>query len=278
METHRRNETITRYRAPRVTPLELWDLWVDERVLWETMLEPGFPALLGRSIQALRRGEGRTRTDGDLPQAVAGFDSLYLAGRRATEAPIRSCVSALGLPVVFAKTPHYPGQKEGLRLLEGFGSTTGWICDVGQTGFKISCATQCMRFERELKRLPVRIDDPAESIPDQRRELRAWLAECVRAFATKAALPDALLFALPSRLDDAAVPEGSSYIGMAGDESLLIDVIEASGLNPRNVVAMNDAELAALDALAEPALESQAKTLVLTIGFGVGAALVFHAL
>src|SRR5262245_11360836 len=98
METHRRNEAVTRYRPPRVTPLELWDLWVGGRVLWEVMLEPDFPALLGRSIQDLRRGEARTRTEGPVPEVIAGFDSLYVAGRRATDAAIRSHLSAaLGL-------------------------------------------------------------------------------------------------------------------------------------------------------------------------------------
>lgn len=277
METHRRNEAVTRYRPPRVTPLELWDLWVEDRVLWETMLEPDFPAILGLAIETLRRGQGRTRNEGQVPGVIAGFDSLYVAGRRSSEASIRASLFALEMPVVFSTTPDHPGQNEGLRLLRGLGSTTGWICDLGQSCFKISCATHRMQFERDLKRLPIGIGGPEESLRDQRRELREWLTECIRVFATNAGLPDALLFALPSRLDDQAVPEGSSYIGMAGDRSLFADVIDAGGLNPREVLAINDAELAALDALAEPALGLQTKTLVITIGFGVGAALVFHA-
>jgi predicted NBD/HSP70 family sugar kinase len=60
---------------------------------------------------------------------------------------------------------------------------------------------------------------------------------------------------------------------MAGDASLIADAIDASGIRARFVLAINDAELAALDALAEPALKSSAKTLVITLGFGLGAAL-----
>ena len=276
MEIHRRNETVTRYRPPRLTPLELWDLWVDDRVLWETMLEPDFPVLLARSIAALRSGEGRTRGEGRVPEEIAGFDSLYVGGRRASEPAIRARLSALNLPVVFSGTPDFPGQKEGLHLLREQGSTTGWICDLGQTGFKICSANLRMQFERDLKRLPIRVNGTEELIPDQRRELREWMAGCVRHFARKDGSPDAVLFALPSRLDDWAVPEGSSYIGMAGDRSLFVDVLDAGGLNPREVLALNDAELAALDAFAEPMLRLHAKTLVITIGFGVGAALVFH--
>src|SRR5262245_26311632 len=90
VETNRRNETITRYRPAGVTPLELWDMRVESRILWETMLEPQFPAVLRQTIETLRRGEGETRSEGRVPAIIAGFDSLFVAGRRSSEAAIRS--------------------------------------------------------------------------------------------------------------------------------------------------------------------------------------------
>ena len=83
--------------------------------------------------------------------------------------------------------------------------------------------------------------------------------------------PEPLVVALPSRLDDAGVPEGSSYIGMAGDALLLPDVVAAAGLGDTGILVLNDAELAAHSARLTARV--QAGTLVLTIGFGVGAAL-----
>jgi hypothetical protein len=243
------------------------------------MLEPAFPAILRHALAALRHGEGETRSEGRLPAVSAGFDSLYVAGRRSSEPVLQSHLSGLDLPVVFSRTPDFPGREAGLRLLDGLPSTNGWVCDLGQTSLKISHRTQCMTFARDMKRLPLRTDGPGESIPQQRCALREWLVDSLRTFSAAAGAPDSLLVALPSRLDDSAIPEGSSYIGMANDGSLIADVINTVGgplASLRHVRVMNDAELASLDAIAEPTLRGCAKTLVITIGFGVGAALVFH--
>ena len=85
MEAHRGNETITRYRPPGVIPLELWDLWVNGRTLWETMNGGNFPDVLCGIIQKLRRGEGETRSKGPVPDVIKGFDSLFVSGRRSQE-------------------------------------------------------------------------------------------------------------------------------------------------------------------------------------------------
>ena len=74
---------------------------VENRILWETMLEPQFPAVLRQTIETLRRGEGETRSEGRVPAIIAGFDSLFVAGRRASEAAIWSSLAALNLPAVF---------------------------------------------------------------------------------------------------------------------------------------------------------------------------------
>ena len=273
MEACRRNERIARYRPPGVVPLELWDLLLNGRMLWETMTEPEFPGILRQAIDVLQLGDGQTRSEGRVPELIAGFDSLHIAGGRSQEPAIRSAVQTLGLPMTFSRTPDYPGESEGLCLLRDFGGTTGWLCDLGQSAFKVSTEMRHMQFRRDLRRLPVRTDSPDESVPEQRHQLREWLVESLHSFSTNVTAPNAILFAMPSRLNDMAVPEGSSYIGMAGDETLLADTIRAADLDPKRVLVLNDAELAALDALPEPALQGYAKTLVVTLGFGFGAAL-----
>lgn len=274
MEAHRGNETITRYRPPGVIPLELWDLWVNGRTLWETMNGGNFPDVLCGIIQKLRRGEGETRSEGPVPDVIKGFDSLFVSGRRSQEPPLFAALRGLDLPTIFTRTPDHPGSVQGLHLLGDFGG--GWLCDLGQSALKICAASQSMKFGRDLQRLPIRVEGSMESIPLQRQQLRDWLSESLRIFSTRAEVPEAILFALPSRLDDAAVPESSSYIGMEEDGMLIHDVVKAAGVNPRRVMVMNDAELAALDALCEPQLQGRAKTLVITLGFGLGAALILR--
>jgi len=265
------NELVTRYRSPAITALELGDLWVDGRILWYAMQEENFPEVLCGVIQSLQRGEGATESEGPVPAVIKGFDSLYVAGGGSQEPALRTALGELDFPVSFSRTPDYPGEEQGLRLLARTGG--GWVCDLGQSSFKI-CAAKRMRFERDQQRLPVRTDQPVETIEDQRRQLRDWLSHSLRAFATQCAAPSAMLFALPCRVNAAAVPDATSYIGMAGDDRLIADIIAAAGLKPVPVLVMNDAELAALDALAEPELAHCDKTLVLTLGFGLGAALV----
>lgn len=274
METHRRNQTITRYRAPGVTPLELWDLWIGQRILWETMQDADFPQLLCNTLSELRRGEGATRSEGRVPATIAGFDAVFVAGGRSLEPAIRSALPSPGLPVYFSATPQNPGRNAALRLLAQRGSTDPWICDLGQASLKLCSGNTCSQFTRDLSRLPIRRDTRDEVWAQQRLELRQWLAGSLQSFAETTSTPDALFFALPSRLDDRGIPEGSSYIGMTGDSALIADAIDLAGLNPRFVLTVNDAELAALDAAAEPQLEQSAKTLVITLGFGLGAALV----
>lgn len=259
-----------------MTALELWDLWVGDRILWELMLEPEFPEVLRRVIAQLRRGEGATRLEGPVPAALAGFEALLVSGRRAEEPAIRAALSALDFPVRYTSAPHFPGQTEALRRLQREGFAHPWVCDLGQTSVKLGAASHRLRRARDLAWLPVRTGDPHESIPEQRQRLRAWLDESLRAFARTTAGPDAVIFALPSRLDDASIPEGSSYIGMGGDGTLIADVMASAGLAPRVILAMNDAELAALEAIDDTGTRP-AKTLVLTLGFGVGAALAMRA-
>ena len=262
-----------RYRPPGVIPLELWDLVVNGRILWEIMPDAEFPGILSTTIKALRGGKGETRSEGPVPDVIAGFDSLYVAGGRSREPRIRCALQALELPVRFSPTPDHPGRAQALRVLAGLGHEMGWVCDLGQVSFKISSGRDRRQFRRDFQRLPVRAGRPEKSVREQRRQLRTWLSQSLRDFSTEAAAPDGIFFALPSRLDDAGLPEGSSYIGLAEDGALVGDVLEAAGLNPRRVLVVNDAELAALDGLAEPALQECAKTLVLTLGFGPGAAL-----
>lgn len=277
METGRRKQTIVRYRPPGVTPLELWDLWVGFRILWECMQDETFPETLVDCLRALRRGEGATRSGGAVPREIAGFDSLFVSGGRSQDPRLRLALAAMNLPCGFAETPDFPAHREAAALLSERGAREPWICDLGQTSLKICSSTQQQTFGRDLARLPVRTDTAPDDPTAQRRELRAWLTACFRDFAQSDKLPDGIFFALPSRLDETGLAEGSSYIGMAGDAQLVPDVLEQAGVESSEVLVANDAELASLEAWRHPTVKACEKTLVLTIGFGVGATLVCHS-
>jgi predicted NBD/HSP70 family sugar kinase len=61
---------------------------------------------------------------------------------------------------------------------------------------------------------------------------------------------------------------------MRGDRTLLPDALAMAGLPDLPLFVLNDAELAAFSARADPRLAQYRKVLVLTLGFGLGAALI----
>ena len=64
---------------------------------------------------------------------------------------------------------------------------------------------------------------------------------------------------------------------MGGDCTLLPDALEMAGLPDLPLLVLNDAELAALSAISDERLARFRKVLVLTLGFGIGAALIDHS-
>lgn len=269
------NQSPRRYRPPGVIPLELWDLWVREnQTLWDSMGEPAsFPEVLFNALVELRNGNGRTRSEGVVPPIVRGFDALWVGGGLSKSEPLRARLSQLPIPVYFAQDDTFTGERGGLQLLAAKG-VVGWIIDLGQTQLKVSIGTQRWTFARDFNTLPIRDTTPDCPAAQQRLALRAFLGESLRTCSQSDTTPlDTVIFALPSRLDSNGVPEGSSYIGMAGDLSLVEDTLATAGLSANCVLTLNDAELAALSARCDPRLPLHAHTLVITLGFGLGAAL-----
>jgi len=64
---------------------------------------------------------------------------------------------------------------------------------------------------------------------------------------------------------------------MQADRTLLPDALELAGLPALPLLVLNDAELAALGARSDARLAGFRKVLVLTLGFGIGAALIHRA-
>ncbi len=158
------------------------------------------------------------------------------------------------------------GAAAGLALL---GGRPGLVIDVGQTAVKIAWPGGRLLVERDFRALPVcsRSADPAH-----RAALVELIGGAIDEARRLAGSVERVILGLPSTLDDAGLPEGSSYPGMAGDAELASDVLERGGVGAARAEVVNDAELAAFAAL--PRVAAGATALVLTLGFGVGAALV----
>lgn len=274
METcHREQSTrIRRIRPPGVTGLELWDLWTGDRILWDCMGQANFGQVLCEALQALQSGGGATRSEGPVPTCLRGFTHVYLTGGGAGAVKDALLNGPWHLYVDDDPSSQSIAHPGGDALLAAYG-LSGWTVDLGQSALKISSRYGNKRWPRDLSALPVRTSEASQDVFGQRERLRDFMSQALLEYGKGiGARPEGIVFALPSRLDDAGVPEGSSYIGMGGDGHLVADVLQLAGLKDAEALLLNDAELAAVSA--QTMGGQLGRTLVLTIGFGVGAALV----
>jgi hypothetical protein len=273
---------VQRYRAPGVTPLEVWNLPVQEHELWELLSTPrleqdrraGVPedALVSRMLpvltEALRALIPRHRVD-------SVFLSGGLLALEGFQPALARAEAALPCPIYVAREPRFAATRAGLRLLEDLRPTSPLSVDVGQTSIKAASPSLLHVAERDtvtMPRLFIGMPRPA----DERHVSAAvrFIAEALRTGAQTLARPmDALCLALPCALDDALAPGGCTY-GWESRASLVSDILAASGLNPlrATVRVLNDAELTA-EAARRDERVTGARVLCLTLGFGPGGAL-----
>ncbi|MEW6159657.1 MAG: hypothetical protein AB1813_19685, partial [Verrucomicrobiota bacterium] len=204
---------------------------------------------------------------------VRDFDAVFVSGGRSFDERVRAELDRVSFEVIYAAENVFVGETGGLRLLQENG-LSGWVVDLGQRQLKISNGVRRWIFPRDFAQLPLREDRPEENIEEQRKRLREFVVTHLRSCID--GTPPAhsgLVLALPCRIHDDCRIEGSSYIGMASDHALPIEIAIAAGFSNHPVFLLNDAELAAWSARYDPRVSSEKKTLVLTLGFGVGAAL-----
>jgi hypothetical protein len=205
---------------------------------------------------------------------ASGFDALFLTGGRVAEPELRDVTSGLPFPVFFGEGGLYAGALGGFELLRQR-RLSGWVVDLGQSHLKIAAPQRHWVFARDWSRLREPTNVSPSEWPVQRRRQREFVALRLQmAMAEDGAKPAALVFALPTRLADDGTPGGSNYAGMRGDRALVPDALALAGLAGVPLFVLNDAELAALSALTDGRLAHFKKVLVLTLGFGIGAALI----
>lgn len=186
------------------------------------------------------------RADRDFPSRLAAalaawtppvaFERVHVMGGAAT----RAIAGALPWPTTLDDDPFTAARAHAP------------CADVGQTGVKLATRDRAWRVERDLARAPLR--DGADREP-ARASTIAWLREVL------AALAGPFTLGLPCELVG-GVPRSCTYAFRDPDPMLVAE------LGVPIVEVVNDAVLAAR------ASGVPAGTLVLTIGFGVGGALV----
>lgn len=242
--------------------------------LWEWSHEPKFASALRAALENWKDNDCANSWNESGPTGVpGGFDVVFLTGGRTQEPSLRAELSKLPFTVLFAEEPVFGGEPGGFELLRAR-DLAGWVADLGKSQLKLSAPGWRWQFARDWKRLRSSCQVTLQEVPTQRRRLREFIAlKLQTAMAESSLRPQALVFALPSRLDDEGAPGTSSYAGMQGDRTLLRDAADLAGLPGLPLFVLNDAELAALGARSDARLAEFHKVLVLTLGFGIGAAL-----
>ena len=261
-------DKIRRWKPLGTHPLEIWDLLIDGRILWDCQDDvTEFPNILARGLQLIRDGRAVTRSKGAVDPVATGFDAVFLTGGRSANAELQDRLSNLcEFPVFFSESPVFGAAEACL--------TSQWtdnplVIDVGQTQIKIVWGDERKTFPRDWEKLPILSGDKDEK--KLKKEFRRYLSESIRSMN---AAPEAVILALPCHVQDDLTLGGSSYCGLKGDGDgeLLRDVVSASGLADVTWHIVNDAELAGVLAKQESKLLAHyEKVLVLTLGFGTGA-------
>jgi hypothetical protein len=246
-----------------VIPFEPWDLLVHGRTLFERRDDPQFDDVLASAIVLLREGRAVTRSATPFPPACRDFEAVVIGGGGAR---MRTCeaIRRAGVPADLLPGAAYVGERGGFALLASLGAgeaSGGVVVDVGQSSIKISSRGGRVRVARaEYADADVEVDG------------RAFLTHALHAAEITGDV-SGIVLALPCAVDAAGKLGACSYTGFEGRTDLLAACLADAGLHGVPMWIVNDAELAALSA-AEPSSYAPAATkLVLTVGFGVGGAL-----
>ncbi|MDF1739212.1 MAG: hypothetical protein P1U86_08640, partial [Verrucomicrobiales bacterium] len=252
---------MQRWKPDGVTPLEIWDLAIAGKNLWEWQDSLDYPELLLEALKRLREGSIESESKGAINPVARDFDSVFITGGRSQIPAIRAAIQKLDIPTCFGVNPI---QGACIAAVETFRQSNESLLaiDVGQTQIKMVSREGSACFERNLAELPCAGDQETSSLPDQQKMLTAFISTSINQFLTETGCqPDKVLLALPCFIRPGFVLGGSSYLGMKEHPTLLRDLTTAPGLAGIPLLITNDAELAALPALSLPEFAKATKTL-----------------
>lgn len=252
MATSNRDQSfprIQRWLIDKVTPLEIWDVTIEARTLWEWQREESFPEVLSLALEQLTNGIATTPDKRPIKHIPIEYEHLYITGGASQSPALRKKF----INADFSGSPIFGACESGLNYWDH-----ALAIDVGQTQIKVAYENERITIPRDFKRLPVRGPSSYASLLD----------------FIKGALPNIkpqnVILALPCHISPDLNLGDSSYAKMGGSPLFLKDLSQAYPESTWHVI--NDAELATLCAPDR----GENRTLVLTLGFGVGACLLNH--
>jgi len=280
-----------------VLPLEVWDVLTGDSILSDHMRAGYFPQLLADTLLALRAGQARTRSGRGRLDVCRGFDFAFISGGLARDPGLTEALTRTAIPFHVDDSGAFVGEAGGYDILNRLRTSLspeyrgegrigevapsevmtggGMVVDVGQTAIKVSWEGQRFVTPRDWTWIPLASEVDEARLMEQRKRLRQFLAGALRQATQHLPLrsPESVVIALPCELDEDGRPGPCSYAGMEDDTSLVSDALRLAGLPTARAFVLNDAELAAASAQVFPQVPQRETTLVLTLGFGVGAAL-----
>ena len=259
---------VTAWPHVGIVPIELWDVLVGGATLFARRDEPTFYTSLVTAVIALRAGTAVREGGARLP--ATAWDAVALVGGSLDEARARDAFDAAGLALdVVAADPFFAASHAREVLAEiGPVYADAIVINVGQTAIKCvgpttrspptpSCRRLSLRAARRARGAGVGCSDG--------RVLRCRVV--VRA-------PRA---AVRGRERDGEIVLGASTYPTAGEGAGLVrEILACAGCASASAGVVNDAILAAW-ALAQRSPSYTQARLVLTLGLGVGAAVVERA-
>jgi hypothetical protein len=267
---------IRRVVLDDVVPLELWDLLVDGAVISERMGVPEFPRLLVEAIQTLLSGDARTRSPPSTDLLVCREASFtFVGGGGALRPGLQEFLAGSGLRTYVTPEGSFAGEAGGWEILTPWRGQ-GIVVDLGQTSIKVSSPHARFRIPRDPALLPYAGGLRALLHRDQREQFVRFVGEAIHGALDRnspAFHPRAIVVGLPCQIDEHGVPGPSSYEPLEGDETLVRDACRRAGLEDIPILVLNDAEMAAVSARVSAGIPSLETVLVLTLGSGLGGAL-----
>lgn len=258
---------LSRVRDARVEPVEIWDTLVRGASLFAWQKEKReLPRAVAEAVRLLQGGSASFENGNQLPRPRAqSFSRCYLTGGGADLPAVARALEAEGFPCRIAHEPAFPGVIGAARLA---GAEVLGV-DVGQTAIKAWQGTRRARVLRDWTALP--LFEAVPPLATQRGcqdELIRMMVASVRELGPCAKGP--VVVAVPAHVSWDGALGGCTYAFPPNNHELIPRFLAEAELREREVLLLNDAELAGHSALPD----SQGAELVLTFGFGIGGAVI----